>query len=217
MMTVGHDRSVRKARAWLLVGIVGAMVTCCSNGSQPTKGNTATPGQSSGPIGEIPGTMPMRLCTNNIFSGRNAEAVVSTSDDIVVGPLRFSTLRQAAQSNQYTFRTPDGVAYGIKIPLTVAGTGSRWIAVRVSGDDRRVKVTYEPASFVSGSPGDPRKGSDRAAFQTAVACGLGQQGFVQYNGGFTWVHGSCATIQVFDQSGTLLGSKRIPFGVRHCS
>jgi hypothetical protein len=158
----------------------------------------------------------MRLCTNNIFTGPNSAAVVHTSDDIVVGPLRFSTLSQAAEPHQYSFQTPHGLAYGIKVPLTVAETASSWIALRVVGDHGRVKVAYDPTSFVGGSPGDPTAGSDRAALQSALPCGLGSQGFVQYNGGFTWAHASCATVQVFNQAGHLLGSKRVAFGVNHC-
>lgn len=217
MATVSDDRWVRKARTWLVVGLVGLMVAGCSNSGQSTQGKPTMETQPGGPIGAIPGAMPMRLCTNNIFSGSNLTAVVHTSDDIVVGPLRFSTLRQATQPNQYSFHTPDGLAYGIKIPLTVSGTASAWIALRLSSDYQRVKVSYDPASFLSGSPGDPKHGSDSVSIQSAVACGLGTQGFVQYNGGFTWLHASCATVQVFDQDGRLLGSKRIPFGVKHCS
>jgi hypothetical protein len=188
---------------WLLVGVVGVMVTGCSDATQVNAAKTA---QLDGPIGPIPGTMPMRLCTSNIFTGDNSAAVVHTSDDIVVGPLRFSTLRQASQPHQYSFQTPHGVAYGIKVPLTVAGTGSSWVALRVAGDQHRVKVVYDPTSFVGGSPGDPKIGNDRAALQSAFACGSGSRGFVQYNGGFTWILGSCATIQAFDQTGRLLGS-----------
>jgi hypothetical protein len=202
---------------WLLVGVVGVIATGCSDATQATQVNAAKTAQLGGPIGPIPGMMPMRLCTNNIFTGDNSAAVVHTSDDIVVGPIRFSTLRQASQSHQYSFQTPHGVAYGIKVPLTVAGTHSNWVALRVAGDQRRVKVVYDPTSFVGGKPGDPTLGSDRAALQSAIACGSGSRGFVQYNGGFTWIHGSCATIQAFDQTGRLLGSKRVAFGVRHCS
>ena len=211
-----HDRSVRKARVWLLVGVVGVMVTGCSD-TRATPVNTAKPAQLGGPIGPIPGTMPKRLCTSNIFTGENSAAVVHTSEDVVVGPVRFSTLRQASQPHQYSFRTPHGVAYGIKVPLTIAGTDSSWVALRVTGDQRGIKVVYDPTSFVDGSPGDPTMGSDRAALQSAFACGSGSRGFVQYNGGFTWIHGSCATIQVFDRTGRMLGTKRVAFGVRRCS
>jgi hypothetical protein len=79
-----------------------------------------------------------------------------------------------------------------------------------------VKVAYDPSSFVGGSPVDPTTGSDQAALQTAVACGLGQHGFVQYNGGFIWHQDACATIQAFDEAGRLLGSKRVAFGVKRC-
>jgi hypothetical protein len=78
----------------------------------------------------------MRLCTNNIFTGANSASVVHTSDDIVVGPLRFSTLRQAAQPDQYSFHTSHGVAYGIKVPLTIAGTRSAGIWRPRAGESR---------------------------------------------------------------------------------
>ena len=200
----------------VLVAVVGLMVTGCSSASQATQADATKAAQLGGPIGAIPGTMPTRLCTSNIFSGSNSAAVVRTPDDIVVGPVHFSTLRQATKPHQYSFQTPHGVAYGIKAPLTVAESGSSWIAIRVVGDRGRVKVAYDPTSFVGGSPGDPSVGSNRAALQSALACGFGSQGFVQYNGGFTWVHGSCATIQAFGQAGRLLGSKRVAFGVRRC-
>ena len=108
------------------------------------------------------------------------------------------------------------MAYGIKVPLTVVMAASNWIAPRVVGDRSRVKVAYDLTSFIGGSPGDPTVGSNRAALQSALACGVGSQGFVQYNGGFTWAHASCATVQVFNQAGHLIGSKRVAFGVSHC-
>jgi hypothetical protein len=206
---------MRKAGTCLLLGLLGLMAAGCSD--SPRSEQAAGTAQPGGHIGSIPGTLPTRLCSNNIYSGSNPANVVHTADDIVVGPLRFSTLRQASQPSQYAFNTPHGMAYGVKIPITVVGTPSRWVAVLVSGDRRQVKVSYNPASFLNGSPADPEQGSDRVALESAVACGLGRQSFVQYNGGFTWFHPSCATIQVFDQSGHLLGSKRIAFGVRHCS
>jgi hypothetical protein len=214
---VSHDRSVRKARVWVLVGVVGVMVTGCSDATPATQVKTSRTAQLGGPIGPVPGAMPVRLCTSNIFTGDDSAAVVHTPDDIVVGPLRFSTLRQASQLHQYSFHTPHGVAFGIKVPLTIAGTRSRWVAVRVAGDQGRVKIVYDPTSFVGGAPGDPKRGSDRAALQSAIACGSGSPSFVQYNGGFTWIRGSCATIQAFAQTGRLLGTKRVAFGVRRCS
>jgi hypothetical protein len=159
------------------------MVTGCSDATQATQVQATRPAQLGGPVGPVPGTMPIRLYTSNIFTGDNSAAVVQTSDDIVVGPPRFSTLQQASQPHQYSFQTPHGVAYWIKVPLTVAGTGSNWVALRLAGDQRRVKVVYDPTSFVGSTPGDPKMGSDRAALQSAFACGSGSRGFVQYNGG----------------------------------
>jgi hypothetical protein len=161
--------------------------------------------------------MPTRLCTDNIYAGTRAASVVRTPTDIVVGPVRFGTLGQATGAGLYPFRTPDGTAEGIKSPMSVSGTTSRWIAVRVTGDGGQVKVSYDPASFVSGTPGDPAQGRTLVAVQTAVACGNGASGFVQYNGGFTWLRATCATLQVFDRKGRLLAEKVVPFGLKACA
>ena len=84
-------------QVWLLVGAVGSLVVGCSNSTQSTQAITAKIAQLGGPVGTIPGMMPMRLCTNNIFTGSNSAAVVHTSDDIVVGPLRSASRRCARQ------------------------------------------------------------------------------------------------------------------------
>lgn len=201
-----------------MVGLVG-LVTACTNSTRstqatPTRGRSLAANHLGGPIGAIPGTMPQRLCTNTIFAGNNAARVVPTPDDVIIGPVRFSTLRQAAQPNQYSSHTHNGLEYGIKVPLTVFGTDSTWIAIRVSDDEDRVKVSYSPG--FSGQI-NPKGESNLMALQSAIPCGNGMQGFVQYNGGFSWFHPSCATLQVFDQTGRLLGSKLIPFGKRNCS
>ncbi len=86
--------------------------------------------------------------------------------------------------------------------------------MRVADDDYRVKVDYNP--FDGGSSKDATPSADVAALETAVACGGAEAGFVQYNGGFTWQHATCATIQAFDEEGRLLGSMSIPFGRKPC-
>jgi len=199
----------------LAVALAVALGGCTGAGRAPGSASPGAPGLSRA-IAALPGTLPTRLCTDNIYAGRNAAAVVRTPDDIVVGPVRLSTLRQATGAGLYRFGTADGPAAGIKTPMSVSGTTSRWIALRVIGDGGQVKVSYDPASFVSGTPGDPRHGRTVVAVQTAVACGNGASGFVQYNGGFTWLHATCATLQVFDQRGRLVAEKVVPFGLKKC-
>ena len=100
-------------QVWLLVGAVGSLVVGCSNSTQSTQAITAKIAQLGGPVGTIPGMMPMRLCTNNIFTGSNSAAVVHTSDDIVVGPLR--SLRDAAPgSSASSVLVPDTSRCGLR-------------------------------------------------------------------------------------------------------
>jgi hypothetical protein len=188
---------------------------CAGAGRSPGSAPAGAPGLSRTMVA-LPGTLPTRRCSDNIYAGGNAAAVVRTPDDVVVGPVRLSTLRQATGAGLYRFATADGPATGFKSPLSVSGTTSRWIALRVTGDGGRVKVSYDPASFVGGTPGDPKQGRTVVAVQTAVACGNGAAGFVQYNGGFTWLHATCATLQVFDQKGRLVAAKVVPFGLKKC-
>ena len=172
-----------------VVGIGG----CGATGRSSSKPPGADAAGSA--IGAVPGTMPSRLCTSSIYSGPNYSAVVRTSDDIVVGPLRFGTLEQATGRGIYYFRSSGRLVFGFKSPLTISGTSSRWIAVRVVDDDKRVKADYNPID--GGSPKDATPSADVAALETAVACGGAEAGFVQYNGGFTWQH---ATAQPFRHS-----------------
>jgi|SRR3984885_12056365 len=165
-------------------------------------------------IGAVPGTMPSRLCTSSIYSGSNDSAIVTTSDDIVVGPARFGTLEEATGRGNDTFRSSGRLFSHFKGPITISGTSSSWIAVRVTDDKGQVMINYDP--FGIGSRKNTTPSADVAALQTAVGCGNAETGFVQYNGGFTWQHSTCATIQVFDDDGHLLGSKTIPFGKMVC-
>ena len=190
------------------VGIGGCSTTSQSQ-SKSTGGDAA-----GGAIGAVPGTMPSRQCSSSIYSGTNYSAVVRTPDDVVVGPLRFGTLKQATGAGIYAFRSSGRLVFGFKSPLTISGTSSDWIAVRIVGDDNQVKVDYNP--FGGGSPEDATHSADVTAMQTAVACGSAETGFVQYNGGFTWQRPTCATIQAFDQKGRLLGSMSVPFGRKSC-
>jgi hypothetical protein len=208
-----NDREMRNAGAWLMAGLMGMIVTGCASSAPSVQGRRATT-QPNGLIGAIPGTMPQRLCTDNIYAGNDAGRVVSTPDDVVIGPVRFSTLRQAAGPNQYSSQTPDGLAYGIKVPATVFGTNSAWVAIRVSDDDNQVKVSYTPGFALTT---DPKGESTLMAIQSPIPCGSGPEGFVQYNGGFAWFHAACANLAVYDQAGRLLGSRLIPFGKRSCS
>jgi peptidoglycan hydrolase-like protein with peptidoglycan-binding domain len=113
------------------------------------------------------------LCADNIFAGNDAARVVPTPDDVIIGPVRFSTLRQAAQPNQYSSPTPDGLEYGIKIPVTVFGTNSTWIAIRVSDDKDQVKVSYSPG--FSGQS-DPKGESNLMALQSAILSAATRKG-----------------------------------------
>ena len=201
---------------WLMGGFMIVGVAGCGGSSRAAPSSRAYESEVGSRIGAVPGTMPTRLCADNIYAGQSASSIVRTPDDIVVGPVRFSTLHQATGVGLYRFATPDGPADGFKSPLSVSGTSGPWVAVWVTGDDDQVKINYDPADFVSGIPGDPKTGSPQVALQTAVACGNGVSGFVQYNGGFTWFHATCATVQVFDGAGHLLGEKVVPFGRVSC-
>jgi hypothetical protein len=212
----GHTGSMRRNILWLVIlvsalGIAGCGGSLGQSNSRPR----ATTDQATGDIGAVPGTLPSRLCTSSIYSGPNASAVVRTPDDVVVGPVRFGTLKQATGKAIYSFRSSGRPYFGFKSPLTIAGTSSRWIAVRVSGDRGEVKIGYDP--FGIGSPEGATGYADVAAMESGVACGRAPVGFVQYNGGFTWQHPTCATIQVFDELGHLLGSKTVPFGKKACT
>jgi hypothetical protein len=204
---------VRMITFWLSLAFVAVVAGGCGASSQP-KPLRATDVISQ--IGAIPGKMPSRLCSDNIYAGSNGASVVRTPDDVVVGPLRFGTLRQATGQGLYTAHTPDGLAYGIKSPLSISGTSSPWVALRVAGDANQVKVSYDSLGSLSGRLEDPRFGKTVMALQSAVACGNGASGFVQYNGGFAWLLPTCAILQAFDQTGHLLGSKRVPFGKKEC-
>ena len=127
---------------------------------RPGPGSAST-GVSGGgrAIGAIPGTMPTRLCTDNIYAGTRAASVVRTPTDIVVGPVRFGTLGQATGAGLYPFRTPDGTAEGIKSPMSVSGTTSRWIAVRVTGDGGQGEGQLRPGQLREWHPWRPRHGT----------------------------------------------------------
>ena len=200
----------------MIAAVLLIALTGCGASNQ---GDTSESSGAIGPsdsIAAIPGTMPTRLCSDNIYSGPSASSVVRTPDDVVIGPLRFGILAQATGKGLYTYPTPDGLAYGIKSPLSVSGTTSQWVALRVTGDANQVKTEYRSPAAAPSSPDDPKQGSTVFALQTAVACGTGSTGFVQYNGGFVWLHPTCATLQVFDQSGHLLASMVVPFGKKTC-
>jgi hypothetical protein len=123
-------------------------------------------------------------------------------------------LKQATGKGNFTFCSSGRLLFGFKGPLTITGTSSPWIALRVSGDKGQAKFDYDP--FGIGSRKHTTPSADIAAMQPAVACGNAEAGFVQYNGGFMWQHSTCATIQVFNEEGHLLGSKTIPFGKKSC-
>lgn len=130
-----------------------------------------------------------------------------------MGPARFGTLKEATGTGN-TFRSSGRLFFHFKGPVTISGTSSRWIAVRLSGDKGQVKIDYDP--FGVGSRKHRTPNAAVAAMETAVACGNAETGFVQYNGGFTRQHSTCATIQVIDEEGQLLGLKTIPFGKKSC-
>jgi hypothetical protein len=195
----------------LAISIVSLLGLQTAGALKPPK---STADEEGSAIGAVPGRLPARLCTSSIYSGSNGSAVVTTPDDIVVGPARFGTLKEATGKGNDTFRSSGRLFSHFKGPITISGTSSRWIAVRVSGDKGRVMINYDP--FGIGSRNHETPSADVAALQTAVGCGKAKTGFVQYNGGFTWQHSTCATIQVFDDEGHLLGAKTIPFGKRAC-
>jgi hypothetical protein len=204
--------TVRSTAAFgLAISIVSLLGTQTAGALKSSKSTADEAGRS---IGAVPGRLPSRLCTSSIYSGSNDSAVVTTRDDIVVGPARFGTLREATRKGNDTFRSSSRLFSHFKGPITISGTSSRWIAVRVSGDKGQVMINYDP--FGVGSRKHTTPNADVAALQTAVGCGHAETGFVQYNGGFTWQHSTCAMIQVFDDEGHLLGSKTIPFGKRAC-
>jgi len=208
-----------KATACLVAGLLAAGLSGCAGGrSTANTGHTAGPGHTvsdvSTRIGKIPGTMTSSLCTDNIYAGANGAAIFRTPQDIVVGPLRFGALREATGAALYAVHTSHGIIYGIKSPLSITGTSSPWIALRVVGDANDVKVDYSGV-FASG-PTDLSREHVVAALQTAVDCGNGSAGFVQYGGGFAWKRPTCAILQVFDRSGRLLAAKLVPFGRTSC-
>lgn len=195
----------------LAISIVSLLGPQTAGALKPTK---STADEEESAIGAVPGRLPARLCTSSIYSGSNYSAVVTSPHDIVIGPARFGTLREATGTGNATFRSSGRLFSHFKGPITISGTSSRWIAVRVSGDKGQVTINYDP--FGIGSRKHTTPNADVAALQTAVGCGNAETGFVQYNGGFTWQHSTCATIQVFDDEGHLLGSRTIPFGKKAC-
>jgi hypothetical protein len=210
----GHTGWMRRCGIWLAIWAVALGFAGCG-GSMSSSNSQPRADALTGGIGAVPGTLPSRLCTSSIYSGANYSAVVRTADDIVVGPARFGTLKQATGRAIYSFRSSGRRFFGFKSPLTISGTPSKWIGVRVSNDGGQVKIGYEP--FGVGSPRGGTGSTDVAAMETGLACGGAETGFVQYNGGFTWQHPTCATIQVFDEQGHLIASKAVSFGAKSCS
>ena len=63
-----------------------------------------------------------------------------------------------------TFRSSGKLVYSFKSPLTISGTSSRWIAVRVVGDSGQVKMDDNP--FAGGSSDHQTDPAEVAALES---------------------------------------------------
>lgn len=152
---------------------------------------------------ETGGTQPViraRSCLGAVFSGTDPRAVGETPTDVVVGPVRFGALGDAARSMSEQV-SPTGRLRVLKSPATVSGTTLPFVRVTVStSGTATVRIVDEVASLADAGPAVRLDGPG--------PCGL-DGGFVQYPFGFATDQPTCARITVHAADGTLLGSATV--------
>jgi hypothetical protein len=152
-------------------------------------------------------SLPEAVCTQMIYSGSTPKAVVHTSHDVVVGPVRFGDLDPRAIQ-----RIAGSRQLGIKSPMTIGSTPFKTLIVSAVGQRSAVGVSYGQVPSTTTTSVDLAAESDRVLAQAPATCGLPSNGFVQYGGGFSLAREQCVTLTVSLPTGRVLARRTVPFG-----
>jgi hypothetical protein len=153
------------------------------------------------------GSLPDAVCSQLIYSGTAANAVVHTPHDVVVGPVRFGDLDPRA-----VLKIAGSAMLGIKSPMTVGPTPFKSLVVSAKGSTSPVSIAYGQVPSTTTTSGDLRGVTDRVLVQAPVSCGLPASGFAQYGGGLSLAHKECVTLTVSLPGGRLIARKTVPLG-----
>jgi hypothetical protein len=153
------------------------------------------------------GSVPDAVCSQLIYSGAAAKAVVRTPHDVVVGPVRFGDLDPRA-----VLKIAGSPLLGIKSPMTVGPTSFKALLVTVKGAKSPVSLAYGQVPSTTTTSVDLRTVADRVLVQAPVSCGLPASGFAQYGGGLSLAHKECVTLTVSLPGGRVIARKTVPLG-----
>jgi hypothetical protein len=153
------------------------------------------------------GSVPDAVCSQLIYSGAAAKAVVRTPHDVVVGPVRFGDLDPRA-----LLKIAGSPLLGIKSPMTVGPTSFKALLVTVKGAKSPVSLAYGQVPSTTTTSVDLRTVADRVLVQAPVSCGLPASGFAQYGGGLSLAHKECVTLTVSLPGGRVIARKTVPLG-----
>lgn len=155
--------------------------------------------------------MPTAECAQMIYSGSSPKAVFHTRHDVVVGPVRFGDLDPKLVARSY-----GSPLLGIKSPMTVGPTQFPRLVVSAKGARGAVSIVYGQVPSTTTTTVDLRAELDRIVVQAPLSCGLPENGFVQYGGGFVLAQKQCVTLTVSVLGGRVLARKTVPFDSVTC-
>jgi hypothetical protein len=169
--------------------------------------SVVAPLRAAGAPHVVSGSVPDAVCSQLIYSGTAAKAVVQTPHDVVVGPVRFGDLDPRA-----VLKIAGSPLLGIKSPMTVGPTPFKALLVSAEGARSPVGVAYGQVPSTTTTSIDLRTVADRVLVQAPVSCGLPASGFAQYGGGLSLAHKECVTLTVSLPGGRVIARKTVPLG-----
>jgi hypothetical protein len=212
----GHRRR-RRPPALVAAALAVALAACTAEAPADRPAGTATPAAPttaattrppSGPLGAF-----VRTCEDSVY-GDLGDGWRRQS--VVVGPLAFVALRDAATQPAADFRRRRGRYQGLKA-LAVVAAGAT-VTLRVPAAERRhLSLLYDPAAWREDNRYRIADGDTAVTFRSCPPAQTppGADG-TQFNGGFLVDGPRCATLEVSTPAWRAPRRVTVSFGAGRC-